>query len=356
MVKLSTSDSPAARLPVAERLLVSVCMPAYNVEKCLRDALISVLSQTHHDIEVILVDDGSTDRTPDVARSAVDERLRYVRNPTNLGGFQTMNKAVSLAKGDLVAIYHSDDVYEPMIIECQVDYLNTHPEAGAVFCLDHFMDESGTIFGGMTLPDEFVEREWLTYDDVFPFIMRHKNVLFCCPTFMVRREVLDEVGLFDPEKYDIAADLDLWIRIVRRFPIGILNKRLMRYRVGKAQWSSRYKRLRTEPELYFAVMDHYLRADDWLRKLSPSDLVEYAFHRCDDETFRAANLVLRGDITAASELLQRPYPWRTLVTSVRRRKLRVLLLRALMRGAVRLRAVNSLARFLAWSEYGGRIS
>lgn len=331
--------------------LVSVCMPAHNVEHVLGVALTSVLSQTYQRLEVVLVDDGSSDRTREVALSLSDDRIRYVRNATNLGGFQTMNKAINLARGDLVAIYHSDDIYEPTIVEKEVRYLQDHPEVGAVFCLDHYMHNDGKVFGGTTLPAEFRRKESLTYDDVFPFLLRNKNVLLRCPTFMARREVLDSVGPFNAEGYDIAADLDMWIRIVRRYPIGILNERLMRYRVGNGQWSNRYNRLRVEPELFFRVMDCYLEADGWRDRLGTRDLDEYAFHRCDDETFRAANWIIRGNPAAARQLLQLGYPWQSLLRSFRRRKFRVLLVRAVMRAGLAVGALQVTARLLKWTEY-----
>jgi len=333
--------------------LVSICMPAYNVENTLGVALNSVPAQSYQNTEVILVDDGSTDGTSEVVRSFTDERIHYIRNKMNLGGYQTMNKAVGLAKGDFVAIYHSDDVYESTIIEKEIAYFQSYPQIGAVFCLAHFMDSKGNIFGGYTLPKEYLGREFLTYEDIFPFILRNKNILLCCPTFMVRHEVLNAIGSFDAEKYDIAADLDMWIRIVRRFPIGILNERLMKYRVGKSQWTKRYNYLRINQELYFEIMDHYIMEDGWLQKLSDDDLVEYDFHRCDDDTFRAANLMIRdGDVTKALELLQRPFPWRTLFIRIRRRKFRVLILRTLMICGLALGFVRLLARFLRRTEYG----
>lgn len=326
--------------------LVSVCISAYNVERFLDEALGSVLAQTYRNIEVILIDNGSTDRTFEVAQSFRDDRVHGFRVPENLGAYQAMNKVASMAKGELVAIYHSDDYYEPTIVAKEVAYLQSHPEVGAVFCLDHFMDEEGRIFGGASLPTEFVGRESLGYEDVFRFVLRNKNVLFCCPTFMVRREVLEAVGPFDPETYEIGSDLEMWLRIVRQFPVAILNERLMRYRVGRGQWSARYNHLRTERDWAFLVMDHYLEKDGWLQKLSRADLAEYVFHRCDDETFRAANLVILGDIAGARKLLQRPYPWRTLLSGIRRRKLRLLVLRALIFGGISLGAGRTLARFL----------
>ncbi len=331
---------------MAAQPLVSVCMAAYNVEPFVAESLESVLAQTYRKIEVVLIDDGSTDRTYEVAHSFADDRVRCLRVPENLGGYQAMNRVIRMARGELVAVYHSDDRYEPQILAKEVAFLQSHPDVGAVFCLVHFMNAAGRIFGGVSLPPKFVGKQSLSYEEIFPFLLRNKNILLCCPTFMARREVLESVGLFDPETYGIGADLEMWLRIARRFPVAILNERLMRYRVGKHQWSARDRHLRTEPDRYFSVMDHYLEEDEWLKRLSPSDLSEYAFHRCDDDTFRAANLVILGDAAGARELLARPFPWHTLRNGIRRRKLRLIVLRSLLLGALSLGAARPLARLL----------
>jgi GT2 family glycosyltransferase len=342
--------SPAS----VSRPLVSVCISAYDVERFVGTALKSVLAQTYSNVEVIFIDNGCTDKTYDAARAVADERVRFVRVMPNMGGYQAMNKAVELAQGELIAIYHSDDFYEPDIVEKEVAYLQSHPEAGAVFCMEHFMDEQGTIFGGASLPAELRGRDPLYYAEVFPFLLRRKNILFCCPTFMVRREVWDAVGPFDADRLDIGSDLDMWIRIVRQFPVGILDERLMRYRVTHEQWSARYKRLRTEPDIHFAIMDHYLAEDDWLPRLSRRDLVEHAYQRCDDDTSRAANWVILGEPAKAGALLRGSFPWPTLLFGIQRRKLRVLLLRAMMRVALGSGMGRLLGRVLTWTEYGGR--
>ena len=336
--------------------LVTVCMPGYNVERTLTQAVESVLAQSYRNIEVILVDDGSTDATEEIAKSFTDPRFRYVRNERNLGGYQTMNRAIGLAAGEYVAVYHTDDIYGPDIIAKEVAYLEGSAEAGAVFCLSRFMDHDGRIYGKMALPAIFRGRQTLNYDDVFPFLLRHKNILFCCPTFMARRAVLEDIGPFDAVAYDVAADLDMWIRIVRKYPVGIVDEPLMNYRHSKGQWSSRYNHLRTTPELYFAIMDHYLAKDGWQAKLGSSDLTEYAFHRCDDDVRRAGNRIILGDFAGAMELVQQaPFPWRTLLENIRRRKLRVLLLRTLMVAGLAVGAGRALAPLLLRTEYGGRL-
>jgi len=334
--------------------LVTICMPAYNVGQFLHQALASVLAQTYERIEVVVVDDGSTDQTSDVAQSFHDDRIRYVRNERNIGGYQTMNKAVRLAQGELVAIYHSDDVYDSTIVEKEVGYLESHPEAGAVFCLDHYIDDTGQIIGGTTFPAELARQQSLGYEDVFPFLLRNKNILIRCPTFMARREALDAVGPFDAERYDIAADLDMWIRIIRRFPVGVLNERLMYYRAGRNQWSTRYNYLRTDPEWFFLIMDRYISEDGWQDRLSRADLNEYAFHRCDDETFRAMNHMLKGDRLQATKLLRNGYAWSALRQGPNARKVRLLLLRMMLYVGLYLLSEDQLKRSLHRLAYRGR--
>jgi glycosyltransferase involved in cell wall biosynthesis len=326
--------------------LVSVCISAYNVERFLNESLGSVLAQSYPKIEVILIDNGSDDRTFEVAKSLADERVHCFRVPENLGGYQAMNKVASMARGELIAIYHSDDYYEPDIVAKEVAYLQAHPEVGAVFCVAHFMNEEGRIFGGGDVPREFHGKKSLDYNDVFRFILRNKNCLVYCPTFMVRRSVLDAVGPFDPETYDIGSDLEMWLRIARKFPIAILNERLMRYRVGAQQWTTRYRRLRTEPDKHFKVMDHYIEKDEWLKRLSLDDLVEHEFQRCDDNMYCAVNFSILGQTESARELLRRPFPWRTLRNGSRRRKLRLLALRALLKSGLALGVTPALVPIL----------
>ena len=331
-------------------------MPAHNVGPWIGEAVGSVLGQTYRNIEVLVVDDGSTDNTSEVLQSFADPRLQLHPNPQNLGGYETMNRAASLGRGEFIAIYHTDDVYEPEIVDHEVRFLQENPEAAAVFTLDHHMDLGGRIYGGTNLPAHLKGRRLLRFEDVFPHILRNKNNLLRCPSFMVRRQVYEQLGPFLAKRYHVAADLEMWLRLSLAHPIGILDERLMRYRHGKGQWSNRYNRLRTEPEVFFDIMDLYMQKGNWEARLSPDDRTEYAFHRADDETFRAVNHVLRGEPIQALALLQKGYPWRTLRNpNRRRRKLRVLLLRALLQAGLLLRASSLMIPLLKRTEYHGAL-
>jgi len=233
--------------------------------------------------------------------------------------------------------------------------LTSHPEAGAVFAMDHFIDEDGRLYGGLDVPTALAGQELLRYDDVFPYMLRHGCTMFICPTFMVRRRVFAEVGPFQPERFDIASDTEMWLRLMRRYPVGILNERLMRYRHGGWQWSQQWRRMRTEADRELDVMETYLQEDGWRERLRRADLVEYSFRQCDDRTTRAANFIILGDSGRSRELLRGAYPFRTLLNGLRRRKLRVLLLRGLMKAALRIGSDRLLGRLLVQTEYGGQI-
>ena len=333
---------------------VSICVSLYDVERVIAQTLETLLGQTYADFELVLLDNGSTDRTMDVVGRYDDPRIRIASVTPNIGGYEGMNRAISLARGELVAVYHSDDLYDPRIVEREVEFLDANPTAGAVFALDRYIDENGVVFGETRLPDG-IEGGLLAYEQVFRHLLREKNNLLRCPTFMTRASVLAEVGPFRPDLWDIAADTELWLRIGRSHPIAILDDHLLSYRVRRDNWSARYERLRTEEERHFAVMDHYLELDrDGERLASPDDVREYAFQRCDDETVRAVNHVILTDLECARALLRHRYPAAVFIRGFRLRKLRILALRTAMRLALAIRAPRALSRFLVAVQYRGR--
>jgi GT2 family glycosyltransferase len=331
--------------------LVSIFMPAYNAGRFLRQAIQSVLAQTYRNIELVLLDDASTDETARIAQSSGDPRVVYRYNERNLGQFRSMSRAVELTRGEFIAIFHADDVYEPEIVAEELAYLRANSTAGAVFSQDNIINEQGEIVARVRLPSMLRNRVLITYEDVYRYLLRHKNQIICCPTFMVRRSVLAQIGPFDAARYRIAGDLDMWIRILRQYPVGILNQRLINYRKSSGQESSKYRRLRTTEEEFFEIMDRYGSADGWGPRLTADERREYEFHRLDDRTFRAANLVILGQFAQAGELLRGRFAWASLLLHPRRRKLRTALLRWLMRMLLAIGGQVALRRLLLRVEY-----
>src|SRR5262245_46403552 len=127
---------------MSDARLVSVVVPVWNGARYLRESLDSILAQTYRPIEVLVMDDASTDETPEILAS-YGPAVRTRRQGTNRGQFDNVNDGIALAGGEWIAVYHADDVYRPEIVEREAEFLERHPEAGAVFCLDAWIDAEG---------------------------------------------------------------------------------------------------------------------------------------------------------------------------------------------------------------------
>ncbi|HEX6699166.1 MAG TPA: glycosyltransferase [Gaiellaceae bacterium] len=189
--------------------LVSVIVAAYNGERFLNETLQSVFAQDYEPFEVVFVDDGSTDRTAEIAQSFP---VRFVRQE-NRGLPAARNAALAVAKGELVAFLDDDDVLPPTKLSVQAAYLREHAEVGCVLGRQEWILDG---VGEPTLPR----------DPIFGEVGGIQLV-----TAMIRRRVLDKLGGFDPS-YRYAEDRDLFIRMRERgveiavLPEVVLHKRL----------------------------------------------------------------------------------------------------------------------------------
>ena len=123
---------------------VSVVMASYNHAAFVRQAIESVLNQSFTDLEMVITDDGSPDATVEVIRSISDARIDLLAFPENHGTCDGINNSISRARGEYLAVLSSDDFFLPGKIARQIEFLDTHPEIGAVFGLPRVVDESGT--------------------------------------------------------------------------------------------------------------------------------------------------------------------------------------------------------------------
>jgi glycosyltransferase involved in cell wall biosynthesis len=185
--------------------IVSVVIPAYNRSALLGEAIESVLAQDHPRLEVIVVDDGSTDDTPSVVRS-YGNRVKYIRQEHS-GRSAARNRGLAHAAGEFVAFLDSDDVFLPGKLSTQVLFLLDHPEVDAVYGDGHTLDAQGRL-GPLQpyvtpLPDA-------TSEVIIGHLLSHN--LFALHTALVRRRALPDEQKFD-ESLDALEDWDLWIRI-----------------------------------------------------------------------------------------------------------------------------------------------
>jgi GT2 family glycosyltransferase len=321
---------------------VSIVVPVYNVEPYVGDSIRSILAQTYRDLEVIALDDASTDGSAEVVASFDDPRLRLVRQPRNRGIFATLNDGIALTRGSLVAFYHSDDLYDPEIVEREVAFLDAYPDVGAVFALDRFVDADGAEYARLE-PPPGLRGGRLSFHEVLDNVLRRGNTFLRGQTSMVRREIYDRVGPYD-ERFDLRADLDMWLRIARRAPVAVIDEHLMSYRWGHSNSSARYDRLRTSPELSFSVVDAAL-ASGGSDVASPKALHAYEARRAHDLLIVSANLYASGRPAEARALLEQAPLRRLLRGGVRRG--RAAALWAILHAATRLPRVARLQTTLA---------
>jgi glycosyltransferase involved in cell wall biosynthesis len=331
--------------------LVSIVVPAYNAERFLAEALASVCAQSHDAIEVIVCDDASTDATPTIAQGTGDPRVRYLRNEETIGGYGAMNRGVRESRGEFVAVYHADDVYDPTIVERELAFLLEHEDAGAVFCLDRFIDESGREYGRLQLSPELRTARVFDTALLAESLLRHKNTFLRTPSVMFRRAAFDAVGGFDQSRFGIAADLDMWTRLSIEWRIGLVHEYLMGYRHYTAQWSRQYGRMRTEPEIFFAAMDRHLSRPGIRAHVSAEALTCYRIWRVRDEAERAANAYVLGDRHKAVALLNSSFVRPLLNSSRRAQVVRVLALRTIVRIAAASGTNTSARRLVHFARF-----
>ena len=323
--------------------LVSILVPSYNGARHLRESLDSLLAQTYRPVEIILLDDASTDATPAIAAEYAG-RIAYVRQPANLGIYQNVNAGIARARGDLIATYHADDIYLPTIVEAQVAYFERHPQVGAVFCADIFVDAEGREYARLVLPPEVRGERPLDYRTVLNALLTYKNRFLVCPTAMVRASVHAAVGLYRQDRYRNTADLEMWLRIARDYPIAVLESHLMKYRHFHGNSSQRYHHLRTDPENFFIILDEYL-ASGAAALATPQALVSYEAHRSEDRLMAAISHYIKGELADGRRALSAVQS-RAIANAPQVQRSRLLLLMAGMWGLLRLPRIEALAQLM----------
>lgn len=207
---------------------VSVVIPTYNRAYVIREALGSALGQTLRPFEIVVVDDGSSDDTREIAEGLGASNIRYIRHHHNRGYSAACNTGISAATGDLVAFLDSDDLWKPDYLERQLDFMSRHPEVDAVFSDTEIHGETviPSLIGLLSVfpkllqphpgPDEYV----FTGRQMYMCLLQEVPIK---PTaFVVKREMFEREGAFN-EAWPSGTDWDLFIRFSRSACFGFIN-------------------------------------------------------------------------------------------------------------------------------------
>lgn len=221
---------------------VSVVIPTFNHGRYVGEAVRSALDQSYQDLEVIVIDDGSTDDTREVIRG-FGGRVRYFHQE-NRGLAAARNRGIEESRGSFVAFLDADDLWLPRKLERQLEVFDQHPSASLVYAGIFEVDGEGRVLTevrprhrGMALPQ-------LLLDNV---------VIGSGTTAVVPRECLREVGGFD-ERLPVCEDWDLWLRIVRRYELDYADEPLAMYRLHAGNIHKDHERMKAGR---LAVLDKF---------------------------------------------------------------------------------------------------
>ena len=208
--------------------LVSVCIPTFNRVYLLEKAIKSVLCQTLSDIEILVIDDDSEEDVETAISSIGDERICYYRNSQNIGLVANFNKCVELAQGKFVSILHTDDYYEPEILERESRFLIENPKVGMVYTAYYLLHE---LSGRKKTILPYPQNKIFTGSEHFNTIVKNGNHI-AFSGVMVPKSSYQNVGHFNVS-LPYTSDLEMWLRLSLHYSIGYLATPMVTWRFHK---------------------------------------------------------------------------------------------------------------------------
>lgn len=258
--------------------LVSVVIPAYNAESFIRETLDSVLEQTYRNIEVIVVDDGSHDRTAEiVADYAQRDRRIILLQQTNQGVAAARNLAIELAKGEFIAPVDADDVWYPQKLEKQVQcLLEADDSTGLVYTWSVDIDDQGNLTGGYHARS--LEGNAL-------IALTYTNFLGHASVPLIRRCCFTKVGDYDSQlrvqNAEGCEDIDLYLRIAEHYQFQVIPEFLMAYRRTTGSMSCNWgKMLKSHLLVREKVKQKYSQIPKFVYQWARSNYYLYILYHC----------------------------------------------------------------------------
>jgi glycosyltransferase involved in cell wall biosynthesis len=211
---------------------ITAIIGSFNSAATLERAIDSILAQSVSELELIVIDDGSSDSSPDIARAAArrDDRVRALALADNVGISSSLNTAIAHAAAAIVAIQDADDYSEPGRLERQLALLDGEPDVALVGCRMREVDERG---------NDLKARTNFRAGDVNDALMHFNPIPNTSAAF--RRAAVLEAGGYDP-RYRYAMEYDLWLRVAERHRVVALDEALATRTMGSQNVAARHER------------------------------------------------------------------------------------------------------------------
>ncbi len=253
---------------ITRRPKVSVIIPAYNADKWLDETINSVIRQTFTDWEAIIVDDGSTDKTFDIASMYASKHLliKVIKHERNLGNASACNTAITNSQGEYIALLGADDLFEPDKLMKQVIKLDVRKDIGAIIThAECFGSDDRSKEGVFNQPNR-------SRIEILRHFFYFGNFI-CDSSALIRKSVIDDVGLYNP-RFQALVDWDLWVRIAMKYNINMIEERLTKIRIRND--SSSFGRVDTIIQCNYEtpkILDSFLTMsiDDFYRMVKDAE-------------------------------------------------------------------------------------
>lgn len=217
--------------------VISVVIPVFNGEKTIKETIESILNQTFKDFELIVINDGSTDKTLDIVSNIQDSRIEVYSYP-NAGLSASRNRGISVANGEYISFIDADDLWTPDKLEAQFQALQEYPQAVLAYSWTDYVDEFG----------QFVRRasHIAISGNVYPRLLL-TNFLDNGSNPLIRKQAFTEVGNFDESLFS-AEDWDMYLRLAARYHFVAVPLCQVLYRISASSMSSNVSKLEIASE------------------------------------------------------------------------------------------------------------
>ena len=283
-----------------ESPLISVIIPAYNAEIFIRRALDSILAQTYTNIEILVVDDGSQDRTAEIVESFVEKDSRVtLLKQKNAGVATARNLAIEKSNGEYIAPIDADDIWYPQKLEKQAQcILEADQSIGLVYAWSVRIDEDDVIVG--TIDVEYCQDFYSVEGTVYPALV-YANFIGNASVPLIRRTCFEQVGGYNCKlKADNAQgceDWDIYLRVAEHYKFRVVREFLIGYRQLRVSMSRNYVSMERYYNLFMAdFQQRHPEIPTYIYNLSASNFYFYlsaASQDCGDY-WSALLLVSKG--------------------------------------------------------------
>ena len=200
-------------------------MPVYNCANYLMESIESILNQTYENLELIIINDGSTDNSVSIVNQYKDIRIKLIHNLTNMGISELLNIGLKTSSGKYIARMDGDDISEPNRLFCQYEFLENHPEISIIGTSAILINRNGKKIGTIHVPQNSFEINWELFFRS-PFIH---------PSIMMRREIFLDQKIYYSKDFPYAEDYDIWTNILKDHLGMNLGDHLLRYRIDSEE-------------------------------------------------------------------------------------------------------------------------